>query len=165
MTKKITIPYFPRGIRFSTPLTFVIGIYLAATNFVFWGVLLLLLSVVILTTNYVTEINIEEKIYKDYLSFLGLRLQSESKRFKNVDRIVISKGNYSQKINTRVQSRQLDWSDYTATLLLDDDSLDLLTRNDKKELIRGLKEFADFLKVRVEDRTTNEYFWVDMTKY
>ena len=59
----------------------------------------------------------------------------------------------------------MDWSDYTATLLLDSDgSLDLLSRIDKQELLQGLKEFSDFLQVDVEDQTTNQHYWVDMKK-
>ena len=165
MTKKITIPYFPKGLKYATPLFFGTGIYLIVIRYPIWGGLLILAGVVIITTNYVTEINLKEKSYRDYLSLLGLTLNEESKKFNKIDRIVITKGNYSQTINTRAQSRQLDWSDYTGTLILDNDNtLDLLTRNSKKELIKGLKEFTDFLKVGVEDRTTSEHRWVDMTK-
>ena len=165
MTKKITIPYFPKGLKYTTPLFFVIGIYLIILHYPIWGVVLILAGAIIVTTNYVTEINLKEKSYCDYLSLLGLTLNEESKTFNTIDRIVITKGRYSQTINTRVQSRQLDWSDYTGTLILDNnESLDLLTMNDKKELLKGLKEFTDFLKVGVEDRTTNQYHWVDMSK-
>ena len=166
MTKKITIPYFPKGLKYTTPLFFGIGIYLIIMRYPIWGVVLILAGAIILTTYYVTEINLSEKSYRDYLSLLGLTLNEESKKFNKIDKIVITKGNYSQTINTRVQSRQLDWSDYTGTLILDnDDTLDLLTRNDKKELLKGLKEFTDFLKVGVEDRTTSQPFWVDMSKF
>ena len=165
MTKKITIPYFAKGLKYATPLFFGTGIYLIVIRYPIWGVLLILAGVVIITTNYVTEIDLKEKTYRDYLSLLGLTLNVESKKFNKIDRILITKGSYSQTINTRAQSRQLDWSDYTGTLILDNDNtLDLLTRNNKKELIKGLKEFTDFLKVGVEDRTTNEHHWVDMTK-
>ena len=166
MIKKITIPYFPKGLKYVTPLFFGTGIYLIIIRYPIWGVLLILVGAIIVTTNYVTEINLKERTYRDYLSLLGLTLNEKSKTFNKMDRIVITKGNYSQTINTRAQSRQLDWSDYTGTLILDnDDTLDLLTRNDKKELIKGLKEFTDFLKVGVEDRTTSQPYWVDMTKF
>ena len=165
MTKKIKIPYFPKGMKYASPLFFGTGIYLSTIHYAIWGVLLILSGAIILTTQYVTEINLKEKSYRDYLSLLGLTLNEESKTFNTMDRIVITKGRYSQTINTRVQSRQLDWSDYTGTLILDNnDTLDLLTMNDKKELLKGLKEFTDFLKVGVEDRTTNQHYWVDMTK-
>jgi hypothetical protein len=47
---------------------------------------------------------------------------------------------------------------------MDNGTLDLLTRNSKKELIGGLKEFAEFLNVGIEDRTSSQYYWVDLTR-
>jgi hypothetical protein len=165
MIKKVTVSYFPRDLKFVTPLLFGAGIYLVVTRHPVWGLLLILLGAVILTTHYVTEINLKEKKYLDYLSLLGLSLQVESRTFNSLEKIIITKGNYAQTINTRAQSRQLDWSDYTGTLLMDNDnSLDLLTRNSKKDLIKGLKEYADFLQVGVEDQTTRDHFWIDLTR-
>ena len=165
MVKKISIPYFPVPIKYSTPLPFAGGIYLFINGNMFWSAVLMLLCVVIFTTNYITEIDLAGSAYRDYLFFLGLKLNEEKKKFKSIDRIVVSKGNYSQTVNTRVQSRQMDWSDYTGTLLVDNGTLDLLTRNDKEDLLRGLKEFSDFLKVGVEDRTTNRHYWIDMSQF
>jgi hypothetical protein len=123
------------------------------------------LGVIVLTTNYVTEINLGEKSYDDYLSFLWIPMNRDKKRFSHIDRIVISRGNYSQTVNTRIQSRQMDWTDFTGTLILGNDKLDLVTHTNKKELLHALREFSDFLKVDVEDRTTSEHYWIDMTKY
>ena len=165
MTKKIIIPYFPVGMKFITPLLFGAGVYLFTLSYVVWGIVLTLLSLIILTTKYVTEIDLQNKVYNDYLSLLGIPLNKESQTFKHLDRIVITKGNYAQTVNTRVQSRQIDWSDYTGTLLLDDhNTLDLLTRSDKKELLKGLREFATFLNVNIEDRTTNQFYLIDLSK-
>jgi hypothetical protein len=105
-----------------------------------------------------------EKKYHDYLSFLWIPVNAETNNFNSLDRIIVTKGNHAHTINTRAQSRQLDWSDYTGTLVMDNGTLDLLTRNNKTELIVGLKEFADFLKIGIEDRTTSEYFWIDLAR-
>ena len=164
MQRRMTTPYFPAAMKFTTPLIFVAAIYLVITGTFVWSAILLVLGLLVLTTNYVTIIDMKDKSYKDYLSVLGLRLNEDKNKFKFVDRIVISKGNYSQTINTRVQSRQLDWSDYTATVLFDNDSLDLLTKNDKKELLKNIKDYSEFLKIGVEDRTTPQFFWIDMSK-
>lgn len=164
MTKRITIPYFPKGLKHITPLFFAIGAYLVFQHLVL-GLMLWLVSIMILTTHYATEINLKEKCYKDYFSFFGLQLKKKFKRFNQLDRIIITKENFSQTINTRAQTRQLNWSDYTGTLLYDNnDHLALMTRSDKRELLMVLKEFAGFLNVQVEDRTTGQYFWIDMEK-
>ena len=165
MIKKITIPYFPIGMKYATPVFIAAGVYLIINGIPIWGVLFLVTSALILTTNYITEIDLHGKIYKDYLSLLGLPFNNESNTFNTIDRIIITKRNYSQTINTRAQSRQMDWTDYTATLIMDNDNtLDLLTKNDKHKLLLNLKEFSTFLNVGVEDRTTHKPYFIDMDK-
>jgi len=164
MTRKIKISYFSNAFKFIVgPLLLGAAIYLAFDEYFAWVAIFLLVVVMIFTTNYVTEINLEQKIYRDYLYFLGLDLNEEARTFDKLEKIVITKGTYSQNINTRSRSTRLDWSDYTGTLLHDgNESLNLLTRNDKEELLKGLKEFAQYLSVDVEDRTVGEPYLVDM---
>lgn len=165
MTKEIIIPYFPKGMKYATPLIAGLGIYLIILGHPIWGTLLLIPVPFILTTKYVTELNFDERFYNDYLSLLGFTLSKEVKRFNHIDRIIITKGNYSQNLNTRIQSRQMNWSDYTGTLIHDSTGrLDLLTRTDKDELITELIAYADFLKIGIEDRTTSRPYWIDVTK-
>src|SRR5690606_12079327 len=113
----------------------------------------------------VTEIDLNGKEYRDFLSFLYIPVEEEKVRFSTVDKIVITKDNHSQMLNSRSRSRQIDWASFTGTLILDKNkTLELLTRNDKKELIKVLKEFAEFLKVDIEDQTTSRHYLVDITK-
>lgn len=164
--KKISIPYFPTGIKYATPLPLGLGIYLWTIGYPLWTGVLVLLTIIVLTTNYVTEINLDKKEYRDFVSFLWMPFEEEKVRFKTVNKIVITKENHSQMLNSRSRSRQLDWSSFTGTLIMDENkTLDLLTRTDKKELITGLREFVDFLKVDIEDQTTNQPFTIDLSKY
>lgn len=166
MTKKIITPYFPSGMKYvAAPLCFAAALFLVLHTYYVWSLLLLLTGVLVFTTHYVMEMSIRERYIKDYLSIVGIKMNTEIKKFNNLDQITIVKGNYAQTVNTRVQSRQMNWSDYTATLIMDNrDSLDLLTRTDKHELLKELKPFSDFLQVGVEDRTVAEPYWIDMTK-
>lgn len=165
MTKKIFIPYFHKGLKFTTPIFFGSGIYLIYLNHPLWGVLVVMTGLIILTTRYVTEINLKTKVCRDYLECLSFSFDEEIKDLKRIDHIVITKGDYSQMMNTRSRSRQLDWVDYTGTLLFENNqTLTLLTKNNKEDLIKGLKEFADFLQVGVEDQTTHHHYWIDLTK-
>jgi hypothetical protein len=153
------------GIKIMTPLLFGLAVFLMVDAHYMWAGVLILLGLVILTTYYVTEINMAEKRYHDYVSILGVKVNHESNSFSKIDRIFITKGNYSQKVNTRVQSRQMDWSDYTATVLFDEDqTLDLLTRNDKRELLKELKGMIVGLPVEVEDRCGRENYFIDMQR-
>ena len=165
MIKRIIIPYFPKVMKYATPLLFGSAGYLFLIEHPIWAAVLVLLGIIILTTNYVTEINLKEKSFDDYLLLLWIPLNRERKRFGAIDRIIISKGNYSQTLNSRIQTRQFNWTDYTGTLILDNDTLDLVTHTDKKKLLHALREFSDFLKVDVEDRTSSSPYWIDMSKY
>jgi hypothetical protein len=162
--KKVTTPYFPAGLRYSTPLFFAAALLLM--DYPVWCVILLLTGVIVLTTHYGTQIDLTKKVYTDYLSFLGLKLNPETGKFDRVIKIVITKGNYKQHVQSRIQSRTMAWSDYTGTLVFSGDhTLDLLTDLDKKKLIKRLKEFAVFLKIDVEDCTTSNPYWIDLDKY
>ena len=164
--KKISIPYFPTGIKYATPFLIALGIYLWIIGYPFWIGIFAFLVIIILTTKYVTEIDLEKKECRDFLSFLSIPFQEEKVRFNRIDRIIITKDNHSQMLNSRSRSRQLDWSSFTGTLLTDDSKrLDLLTRTDKNDLVKGLNEFADFLKVDIEDQTTTEHFKIDVNRY
>lgn len=165
MRKKIIIPYFHKGLKYTSVVLFAAAIYVATEGYVVWGIVMVFVGLLILTTQYVTEIDLGEKYYKDYLSLLWLPMNMEKGHFKSIGKIVIRNGNYSQTMRSRIQDRQLDWADFTATVLFDSDtSLDLLTRNEKTDLLKELKVFSDFLQVGVEDQTTAEHYWIDMDK-
>jgi hypothetical protein len=166
MMKQIVIPYFPRAIRYATPLPAGLGIYLAMQGYLVWAIVMAVLIVVIFTTNYITEIDLRAKTFRDYLTFLTIPFQEEKVIFGSARKIVIIKENHSQQLNSRSRSRQLDWSSFTGMLVVDGDKkLILLTRTDKKDLIKLLKEFAEFLKVDIEDQTTSEHFVIDLKRY
>jgi hypothetical protein len=96
----------------------------------------------------------EQKRYWDYLSLIGLKLNVETTSFTYLDRIIVTKGNYAHRVYSKMQSRTMQWTDFTATLLFDHQKrLDLITLTDKRELMEGLQAFAAFLQVPIEDRT------------
>ncbi len=159
MIKEIIIPYFPKGFKYSTPFLFLTGFILIITGYIIWPVILFIFSALILTTNYVTKIDVQSKVYLDYLSVMGLRLNVEKINFNYIERIVVVRRNYgprnySQYTNVRSYGGKSFSSDYTAKIVFDNrKSVDFITRTDKSELMQGLYEFAKFLGVEVEDRS------------
>ncbi|HZY82297.1 MAG TPA: hypothetical protein VFE50_22385 [Cyclobacteriaceae bacterium] len=152
MSHTISLYYFPKGLRYTAPIEILGSIWLWYENYVVWGVILLLVGIFILTAKYITVIGEHE--FSDAFGFFGIKIVTEKKKFKKLNKIVITKGSYSQNINTRSSSRQLDWTDYTGTLIYDDDqSLDLVTTEDKSQLVNELKVYASFLRVSIEDST------------
>lgn len=164
--KKISTPYFPKGFKFASPIVMAGSLYLIYLKHEIWGSFFLLTSIIFLTTHYATVINLVNKTYRDYLFFLGFRLNSEKGTFNHIEKIVITRGDYQETFTTMINSKDVEFSDFTGTLVFNGSHrLDLLTDMDKKRLIKRLKEFAVFLKVGVEDRTTTHAYWIDIDKY
>src|SRR5688572_19406562 len=105
MIKKILIPYFPKGIKYCTPSLAIGAIYLFLAGHPNWAVVCLFIGLIVLTTNYVTKINLQLKKYDDYLSFLWMPFNNESRKYISIDRIIITKGNNSQMLNSQSRSR------------------------------------------------------------
>lgn len=164
--RKISTPYFPKWFLFAAPLVAAFGGFLIYKHHEIWAGFFILVSVIFLTTHYATEINLVQKTYRDYLFFLGFRLNAESGKFNQIEKIVITRGDYQETFTTMIQSKDVEFSDFTGTLVFSGTHrLDLLTDMDKKRLVRRLKQFAQFLKVGVEDRTTTNAYWIDIDKY
>jgi hypothetical protein len=101
----------------------------------------------------------------DYLSCCWLRFNKDEIRYSAIDKIIIVKASFAQTVNTRVQSRQMDWKEFTARILFEqNDSFDLLTKRKKHDLLLAIKELTLFLKVDVEDLTTNQPYYIDVTQ-
>jgi len=161
LRKRIIIPYFPSGLKYATPVFIGLAIYLAITSHWVFASVLIVFSALILTTFYVTEIALDEKRYIDFVSVMGIPFSEESTSFHKMDRIIITKENHVQQLNSRIQSRTLRWSQYTGRLIFDNGhTLDLVSRPEKVKLIEGVKDFAKFLQVPVQDLTTPEQRWI-----
>lgn len=163
--KQLVIPYFPKAFHYITPVIFLGSVYLVVKGYFIWAPVVAIIGLLILTTKYVTAIDMQARQYVDYLFFLGLKLNKEYQRFERLEKIVVTKGHFSKAVHSRIQSHQFEITDYTATLVFDHGkTLDLLTKSDKRELLQGLKDFAPFLEVDVEDRSTPHHYWVDLSK-
>src|SRR5690606_7967099 len=84
--KRISIPYFPTGIKYSTPLLLGLGIYLWLIGHPVWLGIIILPTAVILTTSYVTEIDLEKKEFRDFVSILSIPFQEEIITFNRVEK-------------------------------------------------------------------------------
>jgi hypothetical protein len=157
MTHTISLYYFPKGLRYTSPLILAVAGYLLYDGFRVWGLLLLVVTIFILTAKYITAIGKNE--FTDAFGVFGLAVVTEKKHFSQLNKIVITKGSYSQMVNTRASSRQLDWTDYTGTLIYDGtQSLDLVTTDDKDQLLNELRVYATSLGVAIEDPTGRQIF-------
>lgn len=152
MTHTIRLFYFPAGLRYTTPLFLIVAIYLLYLSYWIIALTIAVVSIFILTAQYITVIEISRNRFTDAFAFFGVRIVTERKPFSRLHKIIITKESYAQTVNTRAQSRVMRWSDYTATLIYDESKkLDLVTRDDKHDVVEFARLYSQSLKVPIED--------------
>lgn len=162
---KLINPYFPAELKYGAVLAVGAGIYLAWSGHLIWGVVLAVLALILFSTEYVTEFDSAGRTITDYIRCLWIPFNREVIRYGAIDKIVITKGRFAQTINTRAQSRQLDWVAFTAVLIFqNNDPFDLLTKNRKRDLLLGIRDVASYLQADVEDLTTSRSYFIDLSK-
>lgn len=162
---RITTPYFDIGFKvIGVPILGIIAGYLGFGAYYLWMIPVVLLMAISLTTFYVTEVDLERKSYRDYLSLLFIPLSVERGNYSRLFKIVVTKENLSQTLNTRAQTRQMKWTSFTGTLVMDSNrTLELLTKTDKTDLINGLLPMAQALNISIEDQTSARHYVIDPT--
>lgn len=161
----ICIPYFSTYIKYGSILLLPIAVYLASFDKWFWTFVLLLILFIIWTTNYVTKIKRDTNCIEDFISFFFIPLNRENITFRKIDRIAIGKEQFSKMLNTRSRSRQLNWSEYTAILVYDNDQrFNLITKYDKVEAARAVKDLATYLGIDIIDESSTYPITVDLQK-
>jgi len=162
---RITTPYFDLGFKIiGVPLLGVLAGYLVFGAYYLWVIPVVLLMVVSLTTFYVTEVDLEKKCYRDYLSLFFVPVSVERGNFSRLYNIVVTKQNLSQTLNTRAQTRTMKWTSFTGTLVMDGNkTLELLSKTDKTDLINGLLPMAQALNIPIEDQTSARHYVIDPT--
>ncbi|MBT1700190.1 hypothetical protein KK083_25095 [Fulvivirgaceae bacterium PWU4] len=168
MKKSLVVPYFPVVLVFLSPCLLIFGVYLIFSAIILWGFVVILAGSIFLTTRYVTEINLRNKTIKEYFAFLGFAFGVKVRRFKMIDRIVITKDR-SEYVSRRgpatlpggIPHRYGLW-DFTANLVYDENiELELMTNRNKRKLIRGVKELALFLRIKIEDQSVTQPYILD----
>jgi len=150
MTKKIIVYYFPAGMRYASWLCPVVTIWLVLNGYYLWSAFFMLTFAVIMSTKYVTIIDTGNKIFRDYIFFLGFRLGNEKQHYQTIHGITIGRSSETQNVRSRVQDRQFSWTAYTATLHFDhDQSLDLITSVSLEAVKNEAKMYAEFLGTQI----------------
>ena len=165
MTRQIRISYFPTALKYAAAVIIIIAFVLLYKGFFIWGIIAVIVAVIVLKTDYVTDIDLKDRCITDFISVVGYPVGKEEIRFNQVDKVIITKGDFAQKRHPATQDRQRNWVDFTASLLFDNGQMfDLLTRTDKKKLIIGILEYIKLFQVPVEDHTTDSPYIIDLKK-
>lgn len=108
-------------------------------------------GIVIFTTHYRLRIDLDKKVFFDYVWLLGMK-NGEHGTFDHIEYIFIKKSNVSQTMNHRAGSNVLRKEVYDGYLKFSDvNKIHLASRDSKKDLVKQLQPLAMQLNVRVID--------------
>lgn len=108
-------------------------------------------GMVIFTTHYRLRIDLDKKVFFDYVWLLGMK-NGEHGTFDHIEYIFIKKSNVSQTMNHRAGSNVLRKEVYDGYLKFSDvNKIHLASRDSKKDLVKQLQPLAMQLNVRVID--------------
>lgn len=145
-----TSGYFTGHIIFLGVFLLAIGLPLIFVN-VIGGLILCFISLVILTTHYRLNIDLDNKTYHDYLWILGFR-NGEKGKFNALEYLFIKMSNVTQTMRLRVVSSTIRKEVFDGYLKFSEhDKIHLLTMDSKESLIKKLKSISSRLKVRIID--------------
>jgi hypothetical protein len=132
------------------------GLLLLSVNLVI-GLVLLLSSVIIFTTQYRLAIDFENKIFHDYVLILGLK-NGYKEKFETIEYVFIKSGNSSQTMSMGgVASTTIHSKVYNGYLKFSaNNKIHLTTKDDKKSLYEVLTPIANKLNVKIVDYTEAE---------
>jgi hypothetical protein len=145
-----TSAYFSGSFMFTAVILLVVAVPVIFMNLI-CGIVLLLMSIVIFTTHHRLTVDLDRKVFHDYLWILGLK-NGDKGKFENIEYLFINKGKVSQTMNMRVASTTVSKEVYNGYLKFSEsDKIHLTTKNNKKDLIEKLRPISAALKVKVYD--------------
>jgi hypothetical protein len=145
-----TSNYFPDFIRLGGIALLFTGLLAFLTN-VTAGIILCFIGFILVSSHYRLTIDFPEKIYRDYLWILGLK-KGEARKFEHIEYIFIKRNMMSQTMNLRVASSTVTKYVFDGYLKFSEqDKVYLLSRDNKKNLIKKLKQISAKLNVKILD--------------
>lgn len=145
-----TSSYFPGHIILTGIFLLALGLAVISM-YMIAGLVLCFISLVILTTHYRLNIDLNNKAYHDYLWILGFRT-GEKGKFNTIQYLFITSSNVTQTMHLRVASSTIRKEVFDGYLKFSEgNKIHLLTMDSKERLTKKLKNISAQLKVRVID--------------
>jgi len=151
-----TSSYFSATAVIFAVILLLVGLIALFANLVV-GLIVLAIGVVILTTHQRLEIDLQNKTYYDYVSFLGFLKQGERGRFDTVQYLFIKTNRVSQTVNSRVSSMTVTKMVFDGYLKFsDEDKIHIAARDNKDKLVKKLQGISNQLNIQIIDYTQGE---------
>ncbi|HRI79557.1 MAG TPA: hypothetical protein PLR06_08475 [Cyclobacteriaceae bacterium] len=144
--------YFPGSIIFIGVLLLGASGWLFVTKGLA-GFVPLVFAVVIFTTHYRLQINLDEKEYREWLWVIGFKIE-EKKKFEKIEYLYIKKSIESQRLNSRgssMVSRREVFDGYLK--FSEENKIHIDTHTNKDKLLKKLNPIATALDTRIIDYT------------
>ncbi|HNP19109.1 MAG TPA: hypothetical protein PKL31_11780 [Fulvivirga sp.] len=144
---------FPWQFQFVGILSMLAGVVISLTNLLL-APILILIGILILTAYRGILFNASKRVYKDYNSFLGIQIGTESS-YESVEKIYINASNMSQTIYSRANNKAIaQYEEYNAYLKFGDGTkLFICSSKNKSKLIEKLGVLKEFFQLEVMDNT------------
>lgn len=150
-----TSPYFSGIFIFLGIFLVLIGLSLLFTSMI-GAIILLLLGLIIFTTHYRLSIDFDTKTFHDYVWFLGLK-NGEKGKFEQVEYVFVKKNAISQKMQLKAANSTIRKEVYDGYLKFsEEEKIHLLTKNNKQDVVKKLREISAMLNVKIIDYSSGE---------
>lgn len=120
------------------------------------GLSLLIGGVLIFTTHYRLMIDLDRRVYRDYVWIMGIK-HGKMASFEKIEYLFMKKSRTVQNMYARVYTTSLQKDVYDAYLRFSEtEKLHLVTRESKRLLVKQVESLAAQLGVQVIDYTNGE---------
>lgn len=150
-----TANYFSNYLIFSAVVLLIIGLVAITLNLIV-AIILCFGSLIIFTTHYRLQLDLDNKVYHDYVWVLGMK-HGEKGRFDRIEYLFVKKSKVSQTMYSRGASSTIKKELYDGYLKFSNGKkIHLSTKENKADLIANLKGMGTQLNVRVIDYSNIE---------
>lgn len=111
----------------------------------------LFVSLIIFTTHYRLEIDLQRRVYRHYVWLLGMK-RGNPESFEKIDYVFIKRNKVSQSMHSRVASSTVHSEVFEGFLRFSEkDKIHLITARKKESLVKKLKIIASQLNTQILD--------------
>jgi len=110
--------------------------------------LLVILSLILFSSKYILQIDMDKKLITDSFYFLWIKTKSEEIKFTTLNRIRLDKLRHVYNAASRAMDRQADFNEYISTLEYDHgQSVELERKMEYQSLAEEMKRIAEQLNI------------------
>lgn len=150
-----TSPFFSWHVQLAAIGLLVIGVVVFEKS-ILGGSIIFLACVLIYTTHYRLHIDLDKKVYRDYLWIMGLK-DGKLRTFHTLSYFFIKKNKVSQTMGLKAATSTVVKEVYDAYLKFsDEEKIHVLTANDKNKIITKLHPVSKTLQIDLVDYTDGE---------